>query len=111
MSNFQRGKTLRDGSDHLLTVPYNEEHGATCPVRAAEELVLVGTHVAWNMTKGHLLPTVPRLGAAGGPPVRGPHPLSAKQMSQILKRHAKNAGEHMEFSMLPSGRVVQLREH
>ena len=37
---------------------------------------------------------------AGGPPVRGSQPLSAKQMSQILKCNANNAGEHTVFDAL-----------
>ena len=36
MFNFQWDKTLRDGVDHPLTATYNEEHIATCPVRAVE---------------------------------------------------------------------------
>ena len=97
--NFQWGKTLRDGADHLLTVPYKEEHIATCPVRAVEEFVRVGTHVGRNVTKRYLFPTVSPPREAGDPPVRGPQPLSAKQKSRFLKRHAKKAGEHTEFSM------------
>ena len=97
--NFQWGKTLRDGADHLLTVPYKEEHIATCPVRAVEEFVRVGTHVGRNVTKRYLFPTVSPPREAGAPPVRGPQPLSAKQKSRFLKRHAKKAGEHTEFSM------------
>ena len=46
-----------------------------------------------------VLNRIPPPRAAVGPPVRGSQPLSAKQMSQIVRRHAKNAGEHMEFSM------------
>lgn len=34
--NFQWGKTQRDGADHLLMVPYEEEYVAICPVRATE---------------------------------------------------------------------------
>ena len=32
--NFQRGKTMRDGAYHLISVAYNHECLATCPVTA-----------------------------------------------------------------------------
>lgn len=51
MLNFQWGKTLRDGADHLLTVQNSDEHIVTCPMKAVGEFVRVGTHVEWNMTK------------------------------------------------------------
>lgn len=56
--NFQWGKTLRDGSDNLLTVPYDDEHYDTCPIRAVEQFVAVGTHEGWDMTKGYLFPDI-----------------------------------------------------
>ena len=54
MFNFQWGKTLRDGSDHLITVPYEDSCVATCPVRAVGQFVEVGNHAGWDMSKGHL---------------------------------------------------------
>ena len=51
------------------------------------------------MTKRYLFPTASPHRAAGGPRVRGSQPMSAKRMSQILKHHANNAGEHTEISM------------
>lgn len=32
--NFQWGKAMRDGADHLMTVEYDTKFMATCPVRA-----------------------------------------------------------------------------
>ena len=51
------------------------------------------------MTKRYLFPTASPHRAAGGPRVQGSQPMSAKRMSQILKHHANNAGEHTEISM------------
>ena len=44
MFNFQYGKTQRDGADHILTVPYDEEYVAVCPARAVTQLIDIG----WN---------------------------------------------------------------
>lgn len=87
---------------------------ATFPVRAVRavgKFVEVGTHVGWNMTKGYMFPAVPLfLGkrAVRRYPSTGSQPSSAKQMSQILKRHIKKAGELVELSthsFLPGGAV------
>ena len=48
-------KMLRDVSDYLFIIPYDEEHVATCTVGAVEGFVRVGTYVGWNMTKGYSL--------------------------------------------------------
>ena len=45
MFNFQYGKTQRDGADHILTVPYDEEYVAVCPVRAVTQLIDIGKGV------------------------------------------------------------------
>ena len=45
LSNFQRGKTMRDGADHLISVAYNHECLATCPVTAVEQLVTIGSAI------------------------------------------------------------------
>lgn len=81
-----------------MTVPYDDVHVATSPVRAVEQFVAVGNHIGWDMSKGYLFPSInpPR---PGEPPVRGSVPLSTRQMSQPLKRHATNPGEKGEFSM------------
>ena len=96
MFNFQWGKTLRDGSDHLITVPYEEEEVATCPVMAVEQFVAVGRHAGWDMSQGYLFPTISQRDDVL---VRGSGPVSAKQMSAILKKYAKQSGEVQAFSM------------
>ena len=37
--NFQWGKTMRDGADHLLTITYDNQSLAICPVRAVEQYI------------------------------------------------------------------------
>ena len=32
--NFQWGKTIRDGADHIMTVEYDTKRMTTCPIRA-----------------------------------------------------------------------------
>lgn len=96
MFNFQWGKTLRDGSDHLITVPYEEECVATCPVRAVEQFVEIGRYAGWDMSKGYLFPSITRRGETV---VRGTEPISAKQMTATLKKYAKEIGEVQAFSM------------
>ena len=41
--NFQWGKTMRDGADHLMTVEYDTKRMITCPVGAVEQYIAVGT--------------------------------------------------------------------
>ena len=84
MFTFQWGKTLRDGSDHLITGPYGEECVATCPVRTVEQLVEVGRYAGRDMSKGCLFQTITRRGETL---VRGSEPISAKQMTAILKKY------------------------
>ena len=52
--NFQWGKTLRDGADHLISVPDDEKYVAVCPVRAVEKWIAVGQAAGWDMTSGYL---------------------------------------------------------
>ena len=59
MFNFQYGKTQRDGADHILTVPYDEEYVAVCPVRAVTQLIDIGKGVGWDMTGGSCFPRFP----------------------------------------------------
>ena len=96
--NFQWGKTLRSGADHLLTVSYDQQCWTTCPVRAVEQFVATGTASGWDMTKGYLFPTISP-GKSGGLPVRGSRPISAPQMTTALKAYAVAAGERGEYSM------------
>ena len=48
--NFQLGKTMRDGTDHLMTVEYDTNRMITCSIREVEQYIAVGTAVGWNMT-------------------------------------------------------------
>ena len=50
--NFQRGKTMRDGADHLISIAYNHECLATCPVTAVEQPVAIGSAIGWDMIRG-----------------------------------------------------------
>ena len=43
--NFQWSKTMRDGADRLISVAYNYECLATCPVTAVEQLIAVGSAI------------------------------------------------------------------
>ena len=58
--NFQRGKTMRGGADHLMTVEYDTKRMTTCPVRVVEQYIAVGTALGWNMTEGYLFPRISR---------------------------------------------------
>ena len=55
--NFQWGKTMRDGADHLMTVEQDTKPMTTCPIRAVEQYIAVGTALGWNMTQGYLWST------------------------------------------------------
>lgn len=94
---FQWGKTMRDGSDHLLTVPYDDEHLATCAIRAVEQWVSLGEYHGWDMTKGYLFSSISV--TATGSPVRDKRPLTAAQMTQMLKQSAAAAGVRVDCSM------------
>lgn len=96
--NFQWGKTMRDGSDHLLTIPYEERHYGTCPILAIEQYVAVGTFVGWDMTKGYLFPTILE-DTTTGEPIRGTKSLSRAQMTSMLKASALEAKVPGDFSM------------
>lgn len=96
--NFQWGKTLRDGSDHLLTVPYDEKYISTCPILAIEQFVAVGTHVGWDMSKGYLFPNI-SVEEKTGQPVRGTKSLTRAQMTSLLKASAKAARVSGDFTM------------
>ena len=96
--NFQWGKTMRDGADHLISVAYNHDCLATCPFTAVEQLVAIGSAIGWDMTRGYLFPSISR-DAEGGAPIRGKAPMSAAEMTHALKSHARAAGEKADFSM------------
>ena len=108
--NFQWGKKMRDGADHLMTVEYDTKRMTTCPIRAVEQYIAVGTALGWNMTQGYLFPRIfrrPNTGAA----IRGKTPMSAPNMTKALKVHARNAGERTALTMHPfrSGGVLHGR--
>ena len=94
MFNFQYGKTQRDGADHILTVPYDEEYVAVCPVRA---LIDIGKGVGWDKTGGYLFSEISC--GRDGKAIRGSLPISAAKMSAALKKYAHAAGETQEFSL------------
>ena len=96
--NFQWGKTMRDGADHLMTVEYDTKRMPTCPIRAAEQYIAVGTALGWNITQGHLFPRISRRPRTGAP-IRGKTPISAPDMKKALKVHARNAGDRTAFTM------------
>ena len=81
--NFQWGKTLRDGADHLISVPYDEKYVAVCPVRAVEQWIAVGRAAGWDMTSGYLFFEIST--GPNGRPVKGSLPISAAKMSTKLK--------------------------
>ena len=96
--NFQWGKTMRDGADHLISVAYNDECLASCPVTAVEQLAAIGSARGWDITRGYLFPSTSR-DAEAGAPIRGKVPMSAVEMTHALKSHARAAGEKADFSM------------
>ena len=96
--NFQWGKTMRDGADHLMTVEYDTKRMTTRPIRAVEQYIAVGTALGWNMTQGYLFPRISRWPNTGAP-TRGKTPISAPDMTKALKVHARNAGERTTVTM------------
>ena len=96
--NFQWGKTMRDGADHLMTVEYDTKRMTTCPIRAVEQYIAVGNAMGWNMTQGYLFPRISRRPNTGAP-IRGKMPISAPDLTKALKVHARNAGERTVFNM------------
>ena len=97
MCNFQWGKTQRDGADHILTVPYDEEYVAICPVRAVERFIAVGKQVGWDTTSGYLFPDISE--SMQGEAQRGKLPVATSRMSEALKRYAAAVGETQGFSL------------
>ena len=96
--NFQWGKTIRDGADHHMTVEYDTKRMATCPIRAVEQYIVVGTALSWSTTQGYLFPRISRRPNTGAP-IRGKTPISAPGMTKALKVHARHAGERNAFTM------------
>ena len=96
--NFQWGKTMPDGADHLMIVEYDTKRMTTCPIRPVEQYIAVGTALGWNMTQGYLFPRISRRPNTGAP-IRGKTSISAPDMTKALKVHARNAGERTAFTM------------
>ena len=101
--NFQGGKMMRDGADHLMTIEYDTKRMTTRPMSAVEQYIAVGTALGWNMTQGYLFPGISRRPNTGAP-IRGKTPISAPDMTKALKLHARNAGERTAFTMHSSFR-------
>ena len=89
---------MRDGADHLMTVEYDTKRMTTCPIRAAEQYIAVGTALGWNMTQGYLFPRISRRTNTGAP-IRRKTPISAPYMTKALKVHVHNARERTAFTM------------
>ena len=77
---------MRGGADHYISVAYNHECLATCPVTAVEQLIAVGLAMGWDIPRGYLFPSISR-DAEGGAPIRGNAPMSAAKMAHALKSH------------------------
>ena len=97
MFSFQYGKTQRDGADHILIVPYDEEYVAICPVRAVTQLIDIDNGVGWDMAGGYLFSEISC--GRNGKALRGSLLISAAKMSAALKKYAQAAGETQEFSL------------
>ena len=87
---------MRDSADHLMTVEYDTKGMTTCPVRAVEQYIAIGTALGWSMTQGYLFP---RSSRRPNTPIKGKTPISAPYMTKMLKEHACNAGERTTFTM------------
>ena len=98
---------MRDGADHLMAVEYDTKRMTTCPIREVEQYIAVGTALGWNMTQAYLFPRISRRPNTGAP-IRGKTPISAPDMTQALKVHARNAGKRTAFIMhsFRSGRAL-----
>ena len=66
--NFQWGNTVKDRTNHLISVACNHECLVTYPVAAVKQLITVGSAMGWDMTRGCLFPSISR-DAEGGTPI------------------------------------------
>ena len=89
---------MRDGADHLISDVYNHECLATYPVTAVEQLIVVGSAMSWDTTRGYLFASISR-DAEGGAPIHGKAPMSVAEMTHALKSHARATGVKADFSM------------
>ena len=95
---ISNGEDIRDGADHLTIVEYITKRMTRCPVRAVEQYIGIGTALGWDMTQGYLFPRSLRRPNTRTP-IRGKPPISALDMTKVLKVHARNAGERTAFTM------------
>ena len=49
---------MRDGADHLISVAYNHECLATCPVTAVEQFISVVLVMGRDVSRGYLFPSI-----------------------------------------------------
>ena len=87
---------MRDGADHLMTVEYDAKRMTTCPIRAVEQYIAVGTALDWNMTQGCFFSEDLTTAKHG---IRRKTSISAPDMTKALKVHAHNARERTAFAM------------
>ena len=81
-----------------MAVEYDTKRMTTCPVRAVEQYIAIGTALGWNMTQGYLFPRSSRRPNTRTS-IRGKTPISAPDLTKVLKVHARNAGERTAFTM------------
>ena len=89
---FQFGKTLRDSQDSVLVSP-DKACPDVCPVRAVLAYISAAEGIGWDLSQGHLFPTVADNGA------RGELPLTAAQMTARLQHHLRAAGISPRYTM------------
>lgn len=102
-------ETLRDWADHLLVVAYDNQYLATCPVRAIEQYIRIGSAVGWDIIKGYMFITIMN-GKERPAPRRGASRLSAAQRMKAMKSYAQAAGVRQEFilhSFRSGGAIAQ----
>lgn len=86
---------MRDGADHLLTVPCDEQHANTGSTRAVENWVAIGNFAGWDIEKGYLCPAISTIGEGGT--TRGLLPLSASQMTSACEAERSSSRRKMIF--------------
>ena len=84
--------TMRDGSDHPMTVEYDKTCVTICPIKKA---VFARLEHDGSVAFPEDLPVAEHGGAHYG---KNPH-ISTIYITNALKVHARNAGERMAFTM------------
>ena len=90
--NFQFGKTLRASSESVVVLAY-QDCPAICAFRAVTDYIAAVQLIGWDLTAGHLFPSV---SAEGG---RGSLSLSAARMATALQDHLRAAELPSPFTM------------